>query len=84
MFLGPNLSKCCIFRDFHIFSPILSICPADMKVRCVVVDSCSTSLPGGNQVDGLPPASHTPGSSVLRRSRFSRFGPRRIFKSKFL
>ena len=25
----------------------------------VLPSSCSTSLPGGNQVDGLPPARHT-------------------------
>ena len=27
----------------------------------VLFVSCSTSLPGGNQVDGLPPASHSRG-----------------------
>ena len=40
-----------------------------MKVRCVIVDSCSTSLPGGNQVDGLPPA-----SSFLENDKFRNFG----------
>ena len=34
---------------------------------CWLVASCSTSLPGGHQVDGLPPASHTRASCSAPR-----------------
>ena len=52
--------------------------------RLYLTASCPTSPPGGNLVDGLPPASHTRASCDVPRLGRGQIYGKRVFKLQFL
>ena len=65
-----DIMICCMigFGEGQCFALMLFFCFCTALCVCLVV--CSTSHPGGNQVDGLPPASSWQMTDVLAKKKF--------------